>query len=88
MPAAGPVLSAGWLAGPWLFPGLLALVCLGEFTAVKLRQGDAVEELTLYDDARLPRLHQVADVAPSVVTAGEGQDRAVALSRHSSSSES
>ncbi|MDP9434251.1 MAG: hypothetical protein M3P93_03270, partial [Actinomycetota bacterium] len=53
VPAGGPVLSPGWLAGPWLFPGLLALVCVGELTAVKLRQGDAVEELALYEPAVL-----------------------------------
>jgi PAS domain S-box-containing protein len=53
VPSAGPVLSPGWLAGPWLFPGLLALVCAGELTAVKVRQGDAVEELALYEPAVL-----------------------------------
>lgn len=53
VPAVVPVLSPGWLAGPWLLPGLLALVCAGELTAVKVRQGDAVEELALYEPAVL-----------------------------------
>jgi PAS domain S-box-containing protein len=53
LPSRQPVLAPGHLGGPWLFPALLALICLGELTAVSLRQGDAVEELALYEPAVL-----------------------------------
>jgi PAS domain S-box-containing protein len=35
----------------WLLPGLTALTCLAEMTVVRLRHGDAVEELSLYEAA-------------------------------------
>jgi PAS domain S-box-containing protein len=46
----GPVLDAD-LPTAVLLPGLVVLTCLAEITVVRLRHGDAVEELTLYEAA-------------------------------------
>jgi len=35
----------------WLLPGLIVLTCLAEMTVVRLRHGEAVEELSLYEAA-------------------------------------
>lgn len=35
----------------WLLPGLTVLTCLAEMTVVRLRHGEAVEELSLYEAA-------------------------------------
>ena len=47
----GSVLDGVDLPSGWLLPGLVALTCLAEVTVVRLRHGDAVEELTLYEAA-------------------------------------
>lgn len=45
------VLSAPRLAGGWLLAGLTAATCLAELAVVRVRHGNAVEELTLYEVA-------------------------------------
>lgn len=45
----GPVVELGWLHGWWLVAALVAFTCASELVAVRLRHGDAVEELTLLD---------------------------------------
>ncbi|MGC9665292.1 sensor histidine kinase [Planosporangium sp. 12N6] len=47
----GSVLGGAGLSGAWLLPGLVALTCLAELATVRVRHGDAVEELTLYEAA-------------------------------------
>ncbi|HYN97609.1 MAG TPA: ATP-binding protein [Pilimelia sp.] len=47
----GSVLGATGLPAFWLLPGLIILTCLAEITVVRLRHGDAVEELSLYEAA-------------------------------------
>ena len=43
--------ASPWLSGPWLLPLLLALTVAGELTYVRLKHGDEVEELTLFEAA-------------------------------------
>jgi len=45
------VLDAYELRGPWLLPGLTVATCAAELAVVRLRHGNAVEELTLYEAA-------------------------------------
>ena len=45
------VLHGIGLPTAWLLPGLLVLTCLAEITVVRLRHGEAVEELSLYEAA-------------------------------------
>jgi PAS domain S-box-containing protein len=51
LPGGESVFDPRLVAGPWLWPGLVVLVCAGELVAVRLRHGDAVEELSLYEAA-------------------------------------
>jgi len=50
-PQPGRVLSGPWLHGGWLLPVLIAVTCVGELTVVRLRHGQATEELTLCEAA-------------------------------------
>jgi PAS domain S-box-containing protein len=45
------VLQGVDLSTAWLLPGLVVLTCLAEMTVVRLRHGEAVEELSLYEAA-------------------------------------
>jgi len=71
----GPVPVPGWLDGPWLLPGLVALTCLGELTYVRLRHRGVVEELALLEAAvvvdvlLLPPRHALAVAALGLGTA-------------------
>ncbi|MDR7275318.1 sensor histidine kinase [Catenuloplanes atrovinosus] len=47
----GGVMDGVGLSDAWLVPGLMALTCAAELTVVRLRHGDAVEELSLYEAA-------------------------------------
>src|SRR2546430_5884424 len=49
--SGGAVLESTLLRGPWLLLALAALTCLAELTTVRLRHGDAVEQLTVYEAA-------------------------------------
>ncbi|MCA2213316.1 ATP-binding protein [Jidongwangia harbinensis] len=58
----------------WLLPGLVVLTCLAEIAVVRLRHGDAVEELSLYEAALVvdvlllpPRDALIAAVAGLVI---------------------
>ena len=51
LPARPSVLQGLGVPGPWLLAGLTVLGCLAEMTVVRLRHGEAVEELTLYEAA-------------------------------------
>ncbi|MEV6596286.1 ATP-binding protein [Actinoplanes sp. NPDC051346] len=50
-PGDGSVLRGLGVPTAWLLPGLTVLSCLAELTVVRLRHGEAVEELTLYEAA-------------------------------------
>jgi PAS domain S-box-containing protein len=47
----GSVLEGVGVPDAWLVPALVTLTCLAELTVVRLRHGDAVEELSLYEAA-------------------------------------
>jgi PAS domain S-box-containing protein len=47
----GSVLSGLGVPRAWLLPGLILLTCLAEMVVVRLRHGEAVEELSLCDAA-------------------------------------
>ncbi|BCJ49557.1 hypothetical protein Asp14428_10320 [Actinoplanes sp. NBRC 14428] len=51
LPDRGSVLGGAGVPMAWLVPGLIVLTCLAEITVVRLRHGDAVEELSLYEAA-------------------------------------
>ena len=51
LPDSGRVLSGPAVHGAWLLPGLVAVTCIGELTVVRLRHGQAIEELTLCEAA-------------------------------------
>ncbi|MEV8508416.1 ATP-binding protein [Actinoplanes sp. NPDC051475] len=51
MPGRGSVLGGSGVPMAWLVPGLVVLTCLAEITVVRLRHGEAVEELSLYEAA-------------------------------------
>jgi PAS domain S-box-containing protein len=59
----GSVLDGVGIPDPWLLPGLILLTFLAEVTVVRLRHGDTVEALSLYEAALiidvllLPPLH-------------------------------
>ncbi|GGQ73163.1 hypothetical protein GCM10010166_48980 [Couchioplanes caeruleus subsp. azureus] len=67
----------------WLLPGLTVLSCLAELTVVRLRHGDAVEELTLYEAALvidvllLPPEDALVAAAVGLLVAGVLQRRPV-----------
>jgi PAS domain S-box-containing protein len=75
------VLDGVGLSDAWLLPGLVALTCLAEVTVVRLRHGDAVEELTLYEAALiidvllLPPHHALVAAALGLVIASVFQRR-------------
>jgi PAS domain S-box-containing protein len=47
----GRVLAGPVLPGAWLLPVLIGVTCAGELTVVRLRHGEAIEELTLCEAA-------------------------------------
>lgn len=50
-PDRAGVLGGARLPGAWLLSGLVVLTCLAEIIVVRLRHGDSVEELSLYEAA-------------------------------------
>ncbi|MEV1286326.1 ATP-binding protein [Micromonospora sp. NPDC049679] len=69
------VLDAHELGGWWLLPGLVVLTCVAEMTVVRLRHGEAEEELSLYEAAvvvdvlLLPASHALIAAALGLVIA-------------------
>jgi PAS domain S-box-containing protein len=83
LPGRESVFDAQRLAGPWLWPGLVVLTCAGELVAVRLRHGEAVEELSLYEAAvivvvlLLPPVDALAAAVTGLVAASVIQRRPV-----------
>jgi PAS domain S-box-containing protein len=81
LPGRESVFDPHLLAGPWLWPGLVVLVCAGELIAVRLRHGEAVEELSLYEAAvivvvlLLPPVDALAAAATGLLLASVLQRR-------------
>ncbi|MEV4639854.1 ATP-binding protein [Actinoplanes sp. NPDC049548] len=81
MPGRDSVLAGTGVPMAWLVPGLVVLTCLAEITVVRLRHGEAVEELTLYEAALvidvllLPPRHALLAAVAGLVLASLVQRR-------------
>ncbi|HEX8346726.1 MAG TPA: ATP-binding protein [Actinoplanes sp.] len=79
----GSVLRGLGVPSEWLLPGLTVLTCLAEMTVVRLRHGEAVEELSLYEAALivdvllLPPRDALIAAAAGLVLASVAQRRPV-----------
>ncbi|MFI7600092.1 sensor histidine kinase [Actinoplanes sp. NPDC049681] len=81
MPGRGSVLEGAGVPMAWLVPGLVVLTCIAEITVVRLRHGEAVEELSLYEAALiidvllLPPRHALLAAVAGLVMASVLQRR-------------
>ncbi|MEV4702940.1 ATP-binding protein [Actinoplanes sp. NPDC049316] len=81
LPGRASVLAGAGVPAAWLVPGLIVLTCLAEITVVRLRHGEAVEELSLYEAALiidvllLPPRHALLAAVAGLVLASVVQRR-------------